>query len=57
MEKAQKTETIKKFARKETDTGSTEGYALSPPILAVGRYPFLAGQFCTVLYLGNVNRE
>ena len=34
------------------DAGSTETYALSPPILAVSRYPFTRGQFATVLYLG-----
>lgn len=33
------------------DVASTEGYAINPPILAVGRYPFTAGQFLTVLYL------
>ena len=34
------------------DVGSTESYALTPPILGVGRYPFTRGQFCTVIYLG-----
>lgn len=34
------------------DVGSTESYAISPPILAVERYPFLRGQFATVLRLG-----
>lgn len=34
------------------DVGSTETYALQPEILAVGRYPFLCGQFLTVLHLG-----
>ena len=39
------------------DAGSTEPYALSPPILAVGRYPFLSGQYVTVIYLGNVRTQ
>ena len=34
------------------DVDSTEQAALSPPIIGVGRYPFLRGQFCTVAYLG-----
>lgn len=33
------------------DVGSTEVYALQPKILAVGRYPFLRGQFFTELAL------
>ena len=33
------------------DVASTESYAINPLILAVGRYPFLRGQFATVLYL------
>ena len=35
------------------DVGSTEAFALQPPILAVGRYPFTSGQFCTVVYLSD----
>ena len=33
------------------DVWSTESYAINPKILAVGRYPFTAGQFCTAIYL------
>ena len=33
------------------DVGSTESFAINPKILAVERYPFLAGQFATVLRL------
>lgn len=33
------------------DVGSTESYAIQPPILAVERYPFTQGQYCTVLRL------
>lgn len=33
------------------DVGSTESYAINPLILAVGRFPFLAGQYATVIYL------
>lgn len=33
------------------DVGSTESFAVNPPIIAVGRYPFTAGQFLTVVYL------
>lgn len=33
------------------DVGSTESYAINPPILAVGRYPFTAGQFFTEIAL------
>lgn len=29
------------------DAGSTESFAINPPILSVGRYPFTAGQFFT----------
>mgnify|MGYP001614272230 CR=1 FL=1 len=32
------------------DVGSTESFALHPVILAVGRYPFVAGNFASVLY-------
>lgn len=38
------------------DVGSTESWALQPQILAVERYPFTRGQFCTVLRLGQ-NRQ
>ena len=34
------------------DVGSTEPYALTPPIIAVSRYPFLRGQYATVIHLG-----
>lgn len=35
------------------DVGSTEGHAINPPILSVGRYPDDAGGFHhSVLYLG-----
>lgn len=34
------------------DVGSTESYAINPDIVAIGRYPFLRGQYCTVVYLG-----
>ena len=33
------------------DVGSTEQYAIRPPILAVGRYPFTVGQFFTEVSL------
>ncbi len=33
------------------DVGSTMTSLLQPPILSVGRYPFLAGNFCTVIHL------
>lgn len=33
------------------DVDTTEAFGLQPPILAVGRYPFLRGQYCTVVYL------
>ena len=33
------------------DVGSTETWALQPEILAVSRYPFLAGQFFTEISL------
>lgn len=33
------------------DVGSTESFAIIPPIVAVGRYPFVAGQFVTVVAL------
>lgn len=33
------------------DVGSTETYAVTPEILAVGRYPFLTGQYVTVVAL------
>ena len=33
------------------DVGSTESYAIKPLILSVGRFPFLRGQFASVLYL------
>lgn len=35
-----------------SDVGSTESWALQPQIIAVERYPFTRGQFCTVLRLG-----
>lgn len=38
-----------------SDVGSTESYAINPVILSVGRYPFLAGQFCTAIYLGGTH--
>lgn len=34
------------------DVGSTESFAISPGIVAVGRYPFTRGQFATVVYVG-----
>lgn len=34
------------------DVGSTEPHTLQPPIVAVARYPFTEGQFCTVVHLG-----
>jgi len=34
------------------DAGSTESFLISPPILSVGRYPFLRGQYFTQLWLG-----
>lgn len=33
------------------DVNSTEEYAIHPPILAVGRYPFTTGQWFTQLFL------
>ena len=33
------------------DVGSTETYAIQPPIMAVGRFPFGGTQACTVVYL------
>ena len=33
------------------DVGSTESYALNPPILKVGLFPFGANRACTVIYL------
>ena len=33
------------------DVGSTESYAINPKIMAVGRYPFTAGQFVTTVHL------
>ena len=36
------------------DVGSTESFAINPRIVAVERYPFLRGQFATVVRLGNV---
>ena len=35
------------------DVASTESWALQPEIIAVERYPFTRGQFCTVLRLGH----
>tara|TARA_R110002020_G_scaffold90544_1_gene220563 strand:+ start:66 stop:383 length:318 start_codon:yes stop_codon:yes gene_type:complete len=34
-----------------SDVGSTESYAINPPILTVGLYPFGANRACTVIYL------
>jgi hypothetical protein len=34
-----------------SDVGSTESYAINPPILTVGLYPFGANRACTVVYL------
>ena len=34
------------------DVDSTEDFALKPPIVSVGRYPFLRGQYFTAVYLG-----
>lgn len=33
------------------DAGSTQSFAINPPILAVSRFPFVNGQFATVVYL------
>lgn len=33
------------------DVDTTEQFGLRPPILSVGRFPFLRGQYCTVVYL------
>jgi hypothetical protein len=33
------------------DVGSTESYAINPRILSVGRFPFLRGQYHSVVYL------
>jgi hypothetical protein len=35
------------------DVGSTESYAINPAIVAIERYPFTAGQFVTVVRLGD----
>lgn len=34
------------------DVGSTESYAVTPKIVSVERYPFVQGQFCTVVLVG-----
>jgi len=33
------------------DVGSTESFAINPSIVAVARYPFTRGQFCTAIFL------